>query len=366
VHLRLSYPGSNPSRGRYEPRDSATVDLRNGIHDSLELSLAQFQSIYDGLFDPSSQVLTGTVNVILGNDSIDIPFSGSAYDVAGDLLAYGEQQIGGDQVSSSQDPGGTSMTDSVVSAISDAVSGNVAGAVTDVVGGLATKLIKDRKHKKEKEKREKKKSNEDQGDAEVGVQATLQNITESPVEIASLQATLVHGQERLAANIVGFDTSQPVQLAPGEQVAFTVVPADEVRGGEPLHVEYDMSGVHSVPDKDAIWNAILDPSSAQDYLMSIAVKTPASTFSIPAGRAAERIVSLVVDFEGGVSVELNANQLEAKVDVPQPVTNLVLRKENAGSYRYKVNVIRANGQQNRDADWRPPETTTILFPAVQV
>ena len=47
------------------------------------------------------------------------------------------------------------------------------------------------------------------------------------------------------------------------------------------------------------------------------------------------------------------------------VTNLVLHKDSTGEYRYKVTVIRANGEQNRDPDWRPPETTSILFPALQ-
>lgn len=366
TRFQLSYPGSDTSRGPFELRDKASVDLRSGIRDSLNLSLAQFQSVYDALFDPSSLLLTGTVNVALGNDSIDIPFSARAYDLAGDLLAYSEQQIGGDGSDSpeSADSGGASMTDTVVDAIGDAVSGKTTEAVTEVVGALAKKLLKDRKKKKDKKDKEKK-GKKEKAAAKVGVQATLQNITESPVEIQSLQATLIRGRERLAANIEGFDTSQPVQLTPGEQVALTVVPADEVQAGGPLHVEYDLSGVHAVPDKEAIWNAILDPSGAQNYLMSITVKTPASTFSIPAGHAAQRIVSLVVDFDSGVSVELSANQLETKVDLPQPVTDLVLRKENSGSYRYKVNVIRANGEQNRDADWRPPETTTILFPAVQ-
>jgi hypothetical protein len=366
TRFQLSYPGSDTSHGPFELRDKASVDLRSGIRDSLTLSLAQFQSLYDALFDPSSLLLTGTVNVQLGNDSMDIPFSGRAYDLAGDLLAYGEQQLGGDGSDAPQnaDSDGTSLTDTVVDAIGDATSGKTTEAVTEVVGALAKKFLKDRKKKKDKKDKDKKNKKE-KAPVQIGVQATLQNVTESPVEIQSLQATLIRGQERLAANIEGLDLSQPLQLAPGDQVALTVVPADEIKPGGVLHVEYDLSGVHAAPDKETIWNAILDPSGAQNYLMSITVKTPASTFSIPAGHAAQRVVSLVVDFDSGVSVELNANKLEAKVDLPQPVTDLVLHKENSGTYRYKVNVVRANGEQSRDADWRPPETTTILFPALQ-
>jgi hypothetical protein len=365
TRFSLAYPGSDTSQGPFEARTKATADLRSGIRDSVTLSLAQFQSVYDALFDPSSLLLTGKVSVALGNDSVEIPFSGRAYDLAGDLLAYSEESNQGDSAGASGPAvasDGRSMTDSVVAAIGDAVSGNVTSAVTDVVGGLASKLI--HKIKKDKGKDKKKKGKKESGEP-LEIRSTLQNIIESPVEIQSLPATLVCGQQRLAANIQGLDTSQPVQLASGAQLALTITPADEVAIDGPAHVEYDMSGVHAVPDKEAIWTAVLDPSGTQSYLRAITVKTPASTFSIPAGHAARRIVSVVLDFDGGVSVELNANKVEAKVDLQQPVTNLVLHKDSAGEYRYKVTIIRANGEQNRDADWRPPETTSILFPALQ-
>ena len=74
---------------------------------------------------------------------------------------------------------------------------------------------------------------------------------------------------------------------------------------------------------------------------------------------------MVVDFDSGVSAELNANKLEAKVDLPHPVVNFVLRKADPGEYRYKLTTVLVNGQQTRDSDWRPPETTTVLFPAVR-
>jgi hypothetical protein len=365
ARFSLAYPGSDTSQGPFETRTKAAVDMRSGIHDSLTLSLAQLQSVYDALFDQSSLLLTGKVNVTLGKDSVEIPFSGRAYDLAGDLLACGEQSNQTDVSNEPRSTGasnGPSMTDSVMNAIGDAVSGNVAGAVTDVIGGLATKLIhKAKKDKKNKDKKKKGKESAEQ----LEIRATVQNIIESPVEIQSLPATLVSSQGRFAANVQGLDTSQPVQLAPAGQIEFTVTPADEVEIDGQVHVEYDMSGVHALPDKEAIWNSILDPSSTQSYLRAITVKTPASTFSIPAGHAAQRIVSVVLDFDGGTSVELNANKLEANVNLQQPVTNLVLHKDSAGEYRYKVTVIRANGEQNRDSDWRPPETTSILFPALQ-
>jgi hypothetical protein len=360
THFSLSYPGCDTSKGPFELRDKASVDLRSGIHDSLQLPLPQFQTLYDALFSPSSLLLTGKVDVELGSESgEEIPFSARLNDLAGDFLAYADQPLGdGATVAGDAASGGSSMKDSVASAIGDAVSGDVGAAVGDIVGGLAGKLF----HKGNKKKKDKPAP---VVTVEHGVQATLQNIIESPVEIQTLVATLVRGKESLAANIDGLDLSQPVQIPPGQQITFNITPANRVAAGDPVHAEYDLSGAHPVPDRDAIWNETLDPTAAESYLTTITVKTPASTFAVPSGNATQQIVSLVVDFDSGVSAELNSTKLEAKVDLPHPVVNYVLRKTDAGEYRYKLTVVRASGEQSHDSDWRPPETTTVLFPAVR-
>lgn len=369
VHFSLSYPGSDPSKGPYEPRDKASVDLRSGIHDSLQLALPQFQSLYDALFSPSSVLLTGKVDVDLGSDAgEEIPFSARLNDLAGDYLAFSEAALApadgsatAADGSASSDSGAPSMKDSLVSAAGDAAQGDVDTAVEDIVGGLAGKLF----HKGKKGKKKKGQPQAPPAANEPGVQATWQNIIESPVEIASLSATLVRKQESLPATVDGLDLSQPVQIPPGQQISFNVVPADGTPAGDPVHAEYDLSGVHPVLDREAIWNEILDPTAAESYLTSITVKTPASTFAAPANDPGQQIVSMVVDFDSGVSTELNSTKLETKVDLPHPVVTYVLRKPDAGQYSYKLTLVRASGDQTRDADWRAPETTTVLFPAVK-
>ncbi|HEY6351078.1 MAG TPA: hypothetical protein VI636_16870 [Candidatus Angelobacter sp.] len=362
IHFSLSYPGCDTSKGPYELRDKASVDLRSGIHDSLQLSLAQFQSLYDALFSPSSVLLTGKVDVDLGADAgEEIPFSARLNDLAGDFLAFSEDPLAADGTTAAapDGSGGPSMKDSLTSALGDAAQGNVDSAVVDLVGGLAGKLFS----KKKKDKK-KKQPDAPPAAAEAGVQATWQNIIESPVEIDSLSATLVRGEESLPATIDGLDLSQPVQIPPGQQITFTITPADATAAGDPVHADYDLSGVRPVPDREAIWNEILDPTAPESYLTTITVKTPASTFAAPADNPGQQIVSMVVDFDSGVSTELNSTKLEAKVDLPHPVVNFVLRKADSGEYRYKLTLVRSSGEQTRDADWRPPETTTVLFPAV--
>src|SRR2546427_2803952 len=85
----------------------------------------------------------------------------------------------------------------------------------------------------------------------------------------------------LPAAINGLDLAQPVQISPGEQITFTVTPSKPVKAGEPVHVEYDLGGVHVIPDKDAIWKETLDPKTSESYLTTITVKAPASTFAVP-------------------------------------------------------------------------------------
>ena len=370
THFSLSYPGCDTSKGPFELRDKAAVDLRGGIHDSLTLPLPKFQSLYDALFSPSSLILTGKVDVDLGSDSgEEIPFAARLNDLAGDFLAYSHQPLAATAPATSTSPstdgpGAPSLTESVTDAIGDAIGGDVKSAVTDIVGGLAGKFLN--RGKKDKDKKKKTAPVQPSVPLEPGLQATFQNIIESPIEIQSVGATLVRGPQRLQAVVDGLDFSQPVQIGPGEQITFNVVPAKPVRAGQPMRAEYDLSGAHPVPDREAIWKEILDPNTVESYLTSVIVKTPASTFAVPKnGDASQQIVSLVVDFDAGVSAELNAGKLEVKVDLPHPVVNYVLRKADPGEYRYKRTIVLANGEQNRDRDWRPPETTTVLYPAVR-
>jgi hypothetical protein len=86
-------------------------------------------------------------------------------------------------------------------------------------------------------------------------------------------------------------------------------------------------------------------------------------FDAPAGAPQSQLMSIVVDFENGATVELRADQLEGTVDVPVPLAGFVLGKTEDLSYRYKVTVVRLSGVTT-DADWRTGQSG-ILFPAVQ-
>lgn len=192
--------------------------------------------------------------------------------------------------------------------------------------------------------------------------ATLRNACESPLRMESLSAQLVRGAGRAAATLVGL--SLPLELKPGEQTTFQVAAAQPLDGGEGvLDAVFDLDGVRSLPDKDAIWAAVLDPNTPAEYRRTIKVKTFKALFDAPADLPDQQIMALVLDFERGLdAVELNPDQVEVQAVLRLPLSDYILRRAEEGQYRYKMTIIRRKGQQ-RDADWRV-DNTGILFPDV--
>ncbi len=191
------------------------------------------------------------------------------------------------------------------------------------------------------------------------VNATFRNAIESPVEIHSLSATLRRGQERFAASIQGLDFSSPIPLEPNQELSFQVVPTAAIAGDGPLSCEYDLGGVEVVPDKEAIFDAILDPSTAGVYVRPITVKTFKQKFDPPTDNPNNQVISLIVDFENGDSVELNTDNLQQVVNLRTPVSDYVLRKVDQGQYRYKLRTVRLSGI-TEDPDWKTDNRSLLL------
>ena len=130
--------------------------------------------------------------------------------------------------------------------------------------------------------------------------------------------------------------------------------------GTPL--DLDLSGVRAIPDRDTIFDLILDPSTRAAYLRQITVKTFAQTFAPPADAPQKQVMAVVVDFDDGSAVELSATRLESTVNVPVPIANFVLEKDLVQPYRYKVTTVRLSGATT-DPEWRTGESK-ILFPTI--
>ncbi|HTG17091.1 MAG TPA: hypothetical protein VK747_17710 [Blastocatellia bacterium] len=201
-----------------------------------------------------------------------------------------------------------------------------------------------------------------------GLKISLKNAIESPIIINALNAEIRRGEAATPGQIRKLVSSEntdqlPVELKPGKELRLLLVPSSPLPGAGALHAVFDLTGIKVQPDKDAVWNAILDDALAV-YPKLITVKTFKQNFDPPPDNADNQIMAVVVDFEGGVSVELNADKLEERdVPLPLPIGDYVLRKADQGQYRYKVRVIRLSGE-TRDTEWRT-DSTGILFPSLK-
>ncbi len=196
-----------------------------------------------------------------------------------------------------------------------------------------------------------------------GVKATLRNVIESPVEIRGLAARLVRDQMAVDAAVRGLVFDPAPVVKPGDSTTCDVVPLTPLGGSGSANAMFDLGQVKVQPDTQAVWDAVVDKTRLPEFTTAITVKTIRQTFDVRPNNPSEAIVAVVVDFERGTSVELTAEKLEAVAKVGLALDDFVLRRLQTGEYRYKVNVIRANGTQARDPEWRT-DTTMILFPGI--
>jgi hypothetical protein len=118
----------------YQERPEVLVDLRNGFRDSRTVSLAAFQSIYDAIFSPTTQLFQGQVQVSLleGQHTEIIPFIAQMDDLVGEIFDY-TQEI---------DPASGAIRATFRNAIEspirlDHISAKVKGETTQVDGVIA-------------------------------------------------------------------------------------------------------------------------------------------------------------------------------------------------------------------------------------
>ena len=95
VKLKLAYPGAATSDGPFAIRPAALVDLRAGIVDALQLSIVQFEELFDAMFAFGSLHFTGAVAFDMGGTGEEIPFQLRLHDTAEPFARWTHQAIGG-------------------------------------------------------------------------------------------------------------------------------------------------------------------------------------------------------------------------------------------------------------------------------
>lgn len=187
-----------------------------------------------------------------------------------------------------------------------------------------------------------------------GATLKLTNEIESPLSFQGMKALVKDASGQRSINVPG--PVSPIHLAVGASAEFQLPPDVEV-------VDVDLAGAEAETDRERMFSLVLDPSTTPVYLRPLTVKTFKALFAAPAAQPEQQLMAIVLDFEGGLSIELNADQLEQKIKLPVPIANYVLRRADVGSYRYKMSVIRLNGQ-TRDSEYRTDDTGT-LFPNIR-
>ncbi len=289
TYLRVAKPGSRID-GPYQLRSRAVVDVKDGIADTLNLSLEEFQPIFDGMFSDAT-IMFGQVTVDLGDQGwreSSIPFVARMDDLIGEVFNYDRRP-----------------------------------EVT-----------------------------------EEHVSLSLQNCIESPVRVTALGVDLKQGDRPISVASLAPGVALPVLLNPGESLALTITPAEALGDGQPVEVAFDLSGVAVVPDREAIMQAIFDPTASVKPSRHITVETFAELFDLT-----NPILAIVVDFEHGTSARLTPSDLKTVVQVSLPmsaITDCMLRQPLPTDYRYRVTLIHRSGSQTR-SDWHT-DTTPYLIP----
>jgi hypothetical protein len=201
-----------------------------------------------------------------------------------------------------------------------------------------------------------------QEEAEAGgtVAVTLTNAIESPVRINSLKASLrrlddlnTPAEAPISATIQALAT--PLELAPGASTLFRVVPNVPTDGE--LDAELDTSDVTVLPDREAVYAAILDPTVLVQPVVDLTIQTVPALFQPVANAAA--IVAIEVLFDSGEIAQFTANTCtaaqtlcEQSLAIPLSLRDFIVGGLSLGTYRYKVRVIRADGTLQEGEEWQ--------------
>jgi hypothetical protein len=185
----------------------------------------------------------------------------------------------------------------------------------------------------------------------------LQNQIESPIRINRLTATLLYSEAQ-APGIV--NQAFPTELPPSQSLTFTVSPGAVPNPLQPSpnEVTLDLSDIQVLADREAIWNAILRPDSPAHYQRSITVKTRKAVFG-------EQIDVISLDFRRGDSIDFNRDDPspspEAQRTILASISDLVLHREDSGTYEYRVMLILKNGEKVQDPpnQWRTETSETL-------
>jgi hypothetical protein len=312
VTLRLALPGQPGTNGPYGDR-SVKPDLARGFQDAITMPADQFTQLFDSFCGDSGIYFQGQVIVNVDKDmAMALPFSARANDLcvdrSGDLFVRQKSL--------------------------DASSG--------------------------------------------GVTVTLVNATESTIHVPIEAVQLVkHDGTAVLARLVSASPRLPCDLPPAGPdgsgagtLALTLAPLTGA-ADDSLDIAVDLAALVLVSEREALWNAIVDETTVANLDTTIELRAAPGPFQPTAD--GHYLSAIQIDFEVGKSVSLEWTAgtalVKATVQLPLSITDYILRKVMAPTYRYKRTLIYFDGKQLTDKEWitgssaiLTPETDPATFP----
>jgi hypothetical protein len=328
--LSLTLPPQDPGASvALVPQPGVKISIPYFVAGSVTLKLAQFQQIYDAMFDDVSELLSGMVSVTVDQDVEEIPFTARASDFAGDIF----------ETTTTFEPQANQASCALRNAIESTIH----------VDQLGVTLISN-------------------GKSVPG--AVPQILPSLPVDLVPLTNGPSAGPSTSATPPPSSSLTATVQAAPGQ-------PIDDA-----TKILFDFTGTRVIPDAKAIWQAIMQNQVVGPVTRPITIKLVAGLLApAPAAAgttgasgatsptpAADALLAVQVVFDSGQTASFDASQsadtagfLNQKVNLTVPVAQYVLHEADTGNYRYRVDQISKSGPKK--GDW-VVDNTDVLFVSV--
>ena len=202
------------------------------------------------------------------------------------------------------------------------------------------------------------------------VALTLRNGTESPLDVKSLGVQIVAGNAVIAGTIANVDAAHPLRLAaygsPNHQADLMVTPAQALPLDVPsVAVVLDPVDVQVFPDRAKMTEAIIDAQIGAEYERTITVQLAQDTF-----QAKPALLSFIVKFANGPDIQfqpsdavlsLPAIVLAKTTKIRQPLSDILNRTADDGTFRYKRTLMLRGDKQISDTDWLTDEGDVLVL-----
>lgn len=187
------------------------------------------------------------------------------------------------------------------------------------------------------------------------VQVTLTNAIESPIQIDRLVTTFDKDGTQVPGVASDLSPALPVKLKAGESLICVIAPSEPIEPDALTSLKFDLSHLKVVPDRDAIFTAMLSPDSPASYSRFIRVDVRKAVFG-------DRIADINIDFQKGGTLTFNyerfsqtqSDLLSDEAPLFFPIRDLINRVADSGEYGFRTIVMLKDGTKVEDpADqWR--------------